>query len=110
MSKLPVVVAIALLGTPLPALAQSAFGEEALVEDTDLSRVAGREDLNQFILSDQKTTVSQNTIGNNSTTGSVQIDGNAFQNLSGMSVITANSGSQVAITSQMFVTISLAAN
>jgi hypothetical protein len=41
-------------------------------------------------------------------TGAVSLDGNAFQNLQGMAVISANSGNNVAMNSAMNVTINMA--
>lgn len=103
-----VMMAILAVGATQPAFAQSAFGEEAKVDEVALGRVAGREDVNQLAFSQQTNNVSNNNVGNNSTTGAVQIDGNAFQNLTGLSVISANSGNNVAINSALTVNISLA--
>jgi len=107
MSKVSITVLIALAAMPVPAFAQSAFSDEARVEDSALNRVAGREDFGQIALANQVNQVRNNAVIGNSTTGGVQIDGNAFQNLSGLAVISANSGNNVAINSALNVTISL---
>lgn len=107
MSRISIAVLIALSALPFPAFAQSAFSDETRVEDSALNRVAGREDLNQIALANQVNQVKNNAVIGNSTTGAVQIDGNAFQNISGLAVISANSGNNVAINSALNVTISL---
>ena len=48
------------------------------------------------------------TVTGTSTTGNVQIVGNAFQNLQGLAVINANSGNNVAINAALNVTVNLA--
>lgn len=111
------------LATAIPALAQEvlaqeqatsadagapAFADGAVLADTDLGAVAGREDRGtQIAAADQRNTVSNNSVTGNSVTGSVTIDGQAFSNLSGLAVISANSGNNVAINSAMNVVINL---
>lgn len=107
MSKLPIAVTIALLAMPIPAFAQSAFSDDTRMEDSALNRVAGREDVGQANFASLTNEVKNNSVIGNSTTGNVQIDGNAFQNLSGLSVVSANSGNNVAINSALNVNISL---
>lgn len=86
-----------------------AFGEAVSVDDAALGRIAGREDTGtQIAIANQRNTVSGNSVVGQSVTGSVTIDGNAFQNLQGLAVISANSGNNVAINSAMNVTINLA--
>lgn len=81
----------------------------AAVSDGDLEKVAGREDTGAMIASaTQRNTVANNSVTGDSVTGNVEIDGNAFQNLQGLAVISANSGNNVAINSAMNVTINLA--
>lgn len=109
MSNLPIIIAVALATMPLEAGAQSAFGEEARMDDDALGRMAGREDVGQIAIANQKNDVRNNSVNGNSVTGAVLIDGNAFQNLSGFSVVSANSGNNVAINSALNVTISLSA-
>jgi hypothetical protein len=86
---------------------QAAFGTAPLA-DGDLGKATGREDTATLIASaTQRNTVANNSVTGNSVTGDVQIDGNAFQNLQGLAVISANSGNNVAINSAMNVTINL---
>ena len=87
-----------------------AFGGSTSLGEGDLQSIAGREDVGAMIATaNQRNTVSNNSVTGASTTGNVQIDGNAFQNLQGLAVISANSGNNVAINSAMNVTISLSA-
>lgn len=91
-----------------PIGADAAFGNGAVLADTDLGTVTGREDRGtQIAAADQRNTVSNNSVTGNSVTGSVTIDGQAFSNLSGLAVISANSGNNVAINSAMNVVINL---
>lgn len=99
--------------TTVPAMAQqqdaAAFDNGALLAETDLGAITGREDRGtQIAAADQRNTVSNNSVVGNSVTGSVTIDGQAFSNLSGLAVISANSGNNVAINSAMNVVINLA--
>ena len=79
------------------------------VSDDLLGRIAGREDVAQIAQADQAATVTRNSVGDNSTTGEVRISDNAFQNLSGLSVLNVNTGNNVAINASMNVNISLPA-
>lgn len=76
------------------------------VDDTALHRIAGREDLNQVSYSEQVSGVTKNTIGDNASTGTAQIAGNAFQNMAGLSILNVNTGNNVAINASMNVNVS----
>ena len=93
-----------------PALAQDApaapFAVPALAEDA-LGAVAGREDTNQTALANLNAGVSNNSVGSNSTTGDAKISDQAFQNMSGLSILNVNTGNNVAINAAMNVTISI---
>ena len=81
----------------------------APIGEDDLGKVAGREDTGAMIASaTQRNTVANNSVTGTSTTGNVRIDGNAFQNLQGLAVISANSGNNVAMNSAMNVTVNIA--
>lgn len=84
----------------------SAFTTAAPIDTGTLDRATAREDLSQIAVSDQTATVSNNTITGSSVTGPITIDGNAFQNLSGLAVISANSGNNVSINSSLTVNLS----
>lgn len=103
-------LAIGLTATPVLAQAQdAAFTQGSALSETDLGAIAGREDRGTMIAqADQRNTVQNNSVTGNSVTGAVTIDGQAFSNLSGLAVISANSGNNVAINSAMNVVINLA--
>lgn len=82
------------------------FGAQA-VSDTMLQTIAGREDTAQLSQADLKAGVANNTVGDHSVTGAAQIDGNAFQNMSGLSILNVNTGNNVAINAAMNVNISI---
>ena len=91
------------------AAPDAAFGTALAIAETDLGRITGREDTGAMIANaTQRNTVSNNSVIGTSTTGTVRIDGNAFQNLQGLAVISANSGNNVAMNSAMNVTVNLA--
>lgn len=105
------------VGWHLPAVAQqvaipthdvegSPFSGPTLGE-TALQAVAGREDTTLIARNDQVAGVSQNSVGDNAVTGEVRIDGNAFQNMSGLSILNVNTGNNVAINAAMNVNISI---
>jgi len=91
------------------AVAQTpaAFGGESPVAAETLDAIAGREDLAQIAQAEQNAVVSRSSVNGQSTTGGIAIDDNAFQNLSGLSVVNANTGNNVAINASMNVNISL---
>lgn len=98
--------AMLLATTAGPAFAQ-VFGEAARVEEEVLGAVAGKQDINQTSVTNNRTNVSNNSIGNNNSTGTIGVDGNAFQNMSGLSILSMNSGNNVAISSAMNVNIAI---
>ena len=84
----------------------SVFGAQAVSEEA-LRSTAGREDLTQVSQADLKAGVANNSVGDNAVTGSARIDGNAFQNMSGLSILNVNTGNNVAINAAMNVNISI---
>lgn len=87
-----------------PAVAQTAFAAPP-VDDGQLGAIAGRADLAIVAQSDQASTVTQNSVGNNSLTGDVKIDGSAFQNMQGLSLLNVNTGNNVSMNTSMNVVI-----
>ena len=95
------------LETPAVATpAATPFGASAIGDDA-LGGIAGREDTNQYAIANLNAGVSRNSVGDNSTTGDAKISDNAFQNLSGLSILNINTGNNVAINAAMNVTISI---
>lgn len=106
----------ALLGAALiasPAAAQTrddpppALFDGAALAPDQLRRIAGREDSAQAAIAVQTAGVSRNSVGDHVATGDAQIADNAFQNMSGLSILNVNTGNNVAINAAMNVTISL---
>lgn len=95
----------ALLATPV--VVAGPFDPEVAISDQTLASVAGMADLNQQSRSNNVATVSNNSVNGTSQTGGVTIDGQAFQNLSGLTVINANTGNNVAINASMNVNIAI---
>ena len=93
---------------PEPAATAPAtpFGDTA-IDDGALGAIAGREDTNQITIANSAAGVSQNSVGDNVTTGDARISDNAFQNLSGLSILNVNTGNNVAINATMNVNIAI---
>lgn len=95
-------------GLASASVAQAPFdGTANPVDIATLDKIHGRADLNQIAQSDHVAAVSDSSVSGNSVTGAVAIDGNAFQNLSGLSIVNANTGNNVAINASMNVNIAL---
>ena len=82
------------------------FASAALSDDT-LHSIAGREDTAQIATADQVAGVTRNSVGDNVRTGEATISGNAFQNMSGLSILNVNTGNNVAINAALNVNIAL---
>lgn len=81
--------------------------ESDSLDDDALQQVAGREDTLQISQASLMAGVSRSSVGANSVTGNAQIDGNAFQNMSGLSILNVNTGNNVAINAAMNVNVSI---
>lgn len=81
------------------------FGAETKLQADELGRETAREDVSQISTANQAAGVSNNSINGPSTTGQVAIDGQAFQNMSGMTIINANTGNNVAINASLNVNV-----
>lgn len=93
--------------TTIKVEAASGIFRAQAVSEATLRTIAGREDTNQISQAKLTAGVSQNSVGDNSITGTATIDGNAFQNMSGMSILNVNTGNNVAINAAMNVNISI---
>ncbi len=85
--------------TGTPALAEGPFGAGARMAGKDLAAVTGRADTAMVIRANNTSTVSNNSVSGNSQTGSIAFDERAFANLSGLSLLSANTGNNVSINS-----------
>lgn len=94
-------------GTTVKVEATAGIFRAQAVSEATLKTIAGREDTNQISQAKLNAGVSQNSVGDNSITGTATIDGNAFQNMSGMSILNVNTGNNVAINAAMNVNISI---
>lgn len=103
-SFLPVVAL--LLATPATA---QMFGETR-VDEADLAAITGRADIVQQVRAQNSAIVADNRIDGDSVTGLVSFDGQAFQNLNGLAVISANSGNNVAINASLNVNVTITPN
>jgi hypothetical protein len=99
----------ALLAGAAPALAESGqagFGAQP-VDDGQLGRIAGKTDLSQLANAQTSGTVAGNTINGDSQTGAIRFDASSFQGMNGLSILSANSGNNVAINSAMSVNVTV---
>ncbi len=106
MPRFRLVLATVAILFPAAAPAQQAPFATAIAEDA-LGAVAGREDTQQEASAVQTAQVSRNSVGDHVTTGDAKIDGQAFQNLSGLSILNVNTGNNVAINAALTATLSL---
>lgn len=86
------------------------FGAAETVSEVQLRKIAGREDTNQASYAVQTAGVSSNSVGDHVTTGTAEISGQAFQNMSGLSILNVNTGNNVAINAAMNVNVSISPN
>lgn len=94
------------LAISAPAAAQDAFAVQP-VTDLALGAIAGRADHSMTARANQSSTVSDNSVGDNVTTGHVRIDAQAFQNMQGLSLLNVNTGNNVSMNSAMNVNIAI---
>ncbi len=97
-------------GDPKPA--QSApereevpFSNKKAASEETLNRTTGREDLSMVAQSQQASSVSRSSVSGTTTTGEISIADNAFQNATGLTVINANTGNNVAMNASLNVNI-----
>lgn len=95
----------------MPAVETEApvFADIKPVEEAKLAKIAGREDLTQLTNSEQANLVAANSVGDNSSTGTVAFSGDAFNNVTGITIVNANTGNNVAINAAVQVNIALPA-
>ncbi len=79
------------------------------VRENTLQAISGGADLSLAALAEQTGTVTNNSVNGNSVTGTITFDGQAFQNLNGLAVVSANTGNNVSINSTMQVNIAIGA-
>jgi len=106
---------LALLIVAAPAGAQdqtvaqpttSPFDAVDAVAPEQLGTIAGQADVEQAVSAQNKAEVSRNSVSGNSVTGTIGL-GSAFQSMNGLSVLSANTGNNVAINSSLNVNIAI---
>ena len=87
--------------------APSPFEAADAVDDTALNAVTGQSDLSQVIRAQNTGVVSGNSVNGHSETGTISFDSSAFQNLNGLSLLSANTGNNVSINSSLNVNVAI---
>ena len=105
-------VAEAVVPVPTEAAApaarpQSPFGDAQAVDGSALQAVTGMANLQQFANATNSSVVAGNSVNGQSVTGQIAIDGQSFQNMNGLSILTANTGNNVSINAAMNVNVSI---
>ena len=91
---------------PAPtAVPAPAFSDGVALDIAALDQTTAREDLSQVAIANQTAQVANSSVNGTSTTGAVAISGNAFQGSSGLTIVNANSGNNVAINAALNVNI-----
>lgn len=90
-----------------PAPAASPFDAAKPVDDSALHAVTGQSDLSQVIRAQNTGVVSGNSVNGHSETGTINFDSSAFQNLNGLSLLSANTGNNVSINSSLNVNVAI---
>ncbi len=90
------------------SLEQAPFRVGQKVSSDTLNAITGQADLAQVIRANNTSTVSNNSVSGNSATGTISFDNGAFQGLNGLSVLSANTGNNVAINSSLNVNVTVA--
>jgi hypothetical protein len=83
------------------------FGTGSRIGTSALAAITGREDTTMIIRANNTSTVSGNSVVGQSQTGMVNFDGQAFGNLSGLSLVSANTGNNVSINSSMNLNVAI---
>lgn len=83
------------------------FGAAKPVDNADLKTVTGQADLAQVVNAQNNGVVSGNTVTGNSQTGTIHFDSSSFQNLNGLSLLSANTGNNVSINSSLNVNVAI---
>jgi hypothetical protein len=86
--------------TPAPFAAQP-------LDDAGLARVSGRDGTPTWVSANSSSNadVGGNSVGDQSPTGALQVSDNAFQNVSGISMVNLNTGNNSAINASMNINV-----
>lgn len=105
--RILLIAALATVSCVVQAQGQDGFGAWPAVSDKELQASAGKADLSQLSQAHNAATVANNSVNGTSTTGGIVIDGNAMQHMTGLAVMNANTGNNVAINATMNVNIAI---
>jgi hypothetical protein len=83
------------------------FATARSLDSAELARQTAREDIAQIANSEQAATASRNTVEGQSQTGNATFADNAFQNVSGFTVVNANTGNNSAINGAIVVNVTI---
>ncbi|MFA7439822.1 MAG: hypothetical protein WCZ66_02520 [Sphingomonadaceae bacterium] len=98
---------LALVAAPVVA---GPFDASSIVDESVLAQTTGRANLLQITEGIQAAAVSESSVSGNSVTGNVRILDNAFQNMSGLAIISSNTGNNVAMNASIQVNVALSPN
>ncbi len=96
--------------TPAPVdrpPADTPFGSSAKVAGPALAEITGRADTAVSIRANNSSTVSNNSVTGSSVTGTISFDTSSFANLSGLSLLSANTGNNVSINSSLNLNVAI---
>lgn len=92
---------------PEPSESALPFGDAAKVGGAELAKTIGSADLSMVIAAKNSSNVSNNVISGGAVTGGISFDQAALSNLSGLSVLSANTGNNVAINSSLNLNVAI---
>ena len=90
-----------------PAATLDPFGPSARVTGPAGNGGEGRADTAVSIRANNTATVSNNSVTGTSETGAISFDASAFANLSGLSLLSANTGNNVSINSSLNLNVAI---
>ena len=103
-------VVLASCGVPassVRAAPPAPFAEASAISGADLGAITGRADTAMLIRAENSATVANNNVIGDSTTGSISFDPQSFQNLNGLSLLSANTGNNVSINSSLNLNVAI---
>jgi hypothetical protein len=89
------------------AAADTPFAASAAIDAGSLATITGKADVAMAVRAQNSSTVSGNSVSGDSQTGAISFDPQTFQNLSGLSLLSANTGNNVSINSSLNVNVSI---
>jgi hypothetical protein len=87
--------------------ADAPFGSGTRMAGKELAAITGRADTALVIRAANTSTVSNNSVNGVSQTGAISFDERAFANLSGLSLLSANTGNNVSINSSLNLNVAI---